>query len=174
MPSHVSKKCSQCSKLSVEEAMEKHGDQGDGCWSGEACHKRRTYYKYRERYNRDRRHKYQGEKDTQTQLEGIEVPKVPVVIVYFYRTTKNEPLHALGVTLHIGKQRLGTPKLIHTLGWTEAEVRAYIKSAIAEFNSLHEITIRGVAATVELDPSQCRLEDCPLKVDLFGQEINED
>jgi transposase len=71
MPSRGSDKCRQCSKLSLEQALQKHGAEGDGCWSGEPCHKRRTYYRHRDRYNRDRRLKYMGDKHSSALLYQI-------------------------------------------------------------------------------------------------------
>lgn len=173
MPARSSQKCRQCSKLSLEQALQKHGESGDRCWQGEVCHKRRTYYRHRERYNKSRRHKYAGEQESAAQLKDLEVPAVPVAIVYFYRTTKTEPLHALGVALQIGSNRKGTPKLTHTMGWTEVEVKSFIQQAIADFSQQYEVSIRGVVATVELDPQSCPLQPCPLQLDPFGHETSE-
>ena len=164
MPTKASDKCRQCSKLSVESAITLHGTEGDGCWAGEPCHKRRTYYKKRDLYNRNRRLKYHGEKESAAQLNSITIPTVPAVIVYFYRGRKDEPLHALSVELWVGQQRKATREPVHTLGWKEANVREYIKGAIASFSQQYEVSISGVTATVELKPSLCPLEPCPLKV----------
>ncbi len=165
MPTKTSDKCRQCSKLSVESAIARHGESGDGCWIGELCHKRRTYYKKRDLYNRNRRLKYRGDKQASKQLESINIPVVPAVIIYFYRGRKDEPLHAMSVELWIGQQKKAVREPVHTLGWKEANVREYIKSAIASFSQQYEITISGVAATVELKPSLCPLTPCPLKVE---------
>ena len=45
MPVRGSDKCRQCSKLSLLQALEKHGSLGDGCWERTPCNKRRTYYR---------------------------------------------------------------------------------------------------------------------------------
>jgi len=163
MPTKTSDKCRQCSKLSVESAIARHGESGDGCWVGERCHKRRTYYKKRDLYNRNRRLKYRGEKESAAQLTDI--PTVPAIVVYFYRQRKDEPLHALSVELWIGQQKKATREPVHTLGWKEAHVREYITNAIAAFNEQYEVSISGIAATVELNPSLCPLDPCPLKID---------
>ncbi|WP_144405726.1 hypothetical protein [Aliterella atlantica] len=97
MLTKTSDKCRQCSKLSVESAIARHGESGDNCWVGERCHKRRTYYRKRKLYNRNRRLKYQGLKESAAQLTDI--PTVPAVVVYFYRQRKDEPLHALSIEL---------------------------------------------------------------------------
>ena len=84
MPTKASDKCRQCSKLSVKSAIALHGTEGDGCWAGEPCHKRRTYYKKRDLYNRNRRLKYRGEKESAAQLNSITIPTVPAVIIYLF------------------------------------------------------------------------------------------
>jgi len=99
MPAKVSDKCRQCSKLSVAEATFCHGSEGDGCWVGNLCHKRCTYYKKRDLYNRNRRLKYRGEQESAKQLESIAIPIVPAVVIYFYRGHKDEPSHGLYVEL---------------------------------------------------------------------------
>ncbi len=164
MPTKIQDKCRQCSKLTVESAIARHGTDGDGCWAGELCHKRRTYYKKRDLYNRNRRLKYRGEKESSKQLESVNIPIVPAVIIYFYRGRKDEPLHAMSVELWVGQQKKAVREPVHTLGWREAQVREYITSAITSFSQQYEITISGVAATVELKPSLCLLNPCPLKV----------
>jgi hypothetical protein len=163
MPIKIQEKCRQCSKLSVEDAIARHGTEGNGCWVGELCHKRRTYYKKRDLYNRNRRLKYQGEKESNKQLESITIPTVPAVVIYFYRGRKDDPLHALSVELWVGQQKKDSREPVHTLGWKEANVREYITSAIASFSQQYGVSIGGVAATVELKPSLCPLDPCPLK-----------
>ena len=156
-PTKTSDKCRQCSKLSVETAIARHGEQGDGCWVGERCHKRRTYYKKRDLYNRNRRLKYRGEKEAAAQLDAKSIPTIPVVVVYFSRQRKDEPLHALSVELWVGQQKKAAREPVHTLGWRETQVREYITSAIAQFNQQYEVSISGIAATVELNPGLCPL-----------------
>ncbi len=163
MPTKTSDRCRQCSKLSVESAIARHGTEGDGCWVGKLCHKRRTYYKKRDLYNRNRRLKYRGDQESQKQSESIAIPTVPTVIIYFYRGRKDEPLHAMSVELWVGQQRKAVREPVHTLGWREAQVKGYITNVIASFSQQYEITISGVAATVELKPSLCPLTPCPLK-----------
>lgn len=164
MPAYGRIACRQCSKLSLEQALQLHGPQGDDCWGGEPCHKRRTYYRNRDRYNRDRRLKYHQDKQSGLQLEGVPAPTIPAVVVRFYRDRKDEPLHALDVVLWIGEQKQAT-KAVHTLGWTEGQVKTYLREVISSFSEQHGISITGIAATVELDPTLCPLVPCPLKPD---------
>jgi len=164
MPSHARERCRQCGKLSLEKALQKHGSEGDGCWEGEPCHKRRTYYRHRERYNRSRRLKYKGEKETSAQLAGIQIPSIPAVVIHFYRKRKDDDLHALGAELWVGQQKQESLPPVHTLGWTEGDVKAYIRELVKEYARKYELQISGIAATVELDPCLCLLTPCPLKL----------
>ncbi len=164
MPARGRDKCKECSKLSLEQALQKHGPEGDGCWEGEPCHKRRTYYRHRERYNRSRRLKYKGEKETSAQLAGIPIPPIPAVVIHFYRKRKDDELHALGAELWVGQQKRESLPPVHTLGWTEGDVKAYIRGLVKEYARKYELQISGIAATVELDPCLCLLTPCPLKL----------
>jgi hypothetical protein len=69
----------------------------------------------------------------------------------------------MSVELWVGQQRKAVREPVHTLGWREAQVKGYITNVIASFSQQYEITISGVAATVELKPSLCPLTPCPLK-----------
>ena len=164
MPSRGSDKCRQCSKLSLDQALEKHGSLGDGCWEGTPCNKRRTYYRHRDRYNRSRRLKYVGDKESAQKLDGISIPTIPAVVIHFYRQRKDEPLHALGIELWVGQQKKAAIEAVHTLGWTEGQVKAYIRDAIVQFSQNYLVQISGIAATVELHPDLCPLMPCPLKI----------
>ena len=165
MPARSSDKCRLCSKLSLEQVLQKHGPEGTNCWSGEPCHKRRTYYKNRERYNRSRRIKYNVDKESATQLKGISIPTIPAVVIYFYRKRKDDPLHAIRADLWVGQQKRASYPPVHTLGWTERQVRDYLREAVSSFSREHGVQISGIAATVELDPYQCPLAACPLKLE---------
>ena len=106
MPARGSDKCRQCSKLSLEQALEKHGAEGDGCWEGTPCNKRRTYYRGAIALIRSRRLKYVGDKESaQKLLNGISIPTIPAPVVHFYRQRKDEPVDALRIELWVGQQK---------------------------------------------------------------------
>jgi hypothetical protein len=54
------------------------------------------------------------------------------------------------------------------LGWSEGNVKKYIREMIAQFSLQYEVQISGIAATVELNPSLCPLVPCPLKISQVG------
>ncbi|NJM67319.1 MAG: hypothetical protein HC851_17410 [Acaryochloris sp. RU_4_1] len=58
MPKAASERCRLCAKLSSQDAIAKHGPTGTHCFAGEPCHKRRSYYRNRDRYNQHKRRQY--------------------------------------------------------------------------------------------------------------------
>ena len=114
MPKTATEKCRRCAKLSFEQAIALHGPEGSGCWEGPPCHKRRNYYKNRDRYNKQRRRQYRvnqgtapveaevmsaaGEATT-TQVISVPVPQSVAAIVHLWRQNQSTPLHAIGVEL---------------------------------------------------------------------------
>ena len=64
----------------------------------------------------------------------------------------------------MGQQKKAAIEAVHTLGWTERQVKAYIRDALAQFSQKYQVQISGIAATVELAPSLCPLVPCPLKI----------
>ncbi len=66
----------------------------------------------------------------------------------------------------MGQQKKASYPTVHTLGWTERQVKDYIREAVSEFSREYEVEISGIAATVELDPRTCPLLNCPLKPQL--------
>ena len=183
MPKRGNPKCQRCSKLSLEQALQLHGPEGDGCWTGtplhtaldasgeldETCHKRRNWYKKRELYNRNRRLKYKEDKEPPSQLTEIPTPSIPAVILHFYRERKDSELHALGSELWLGQQKPAPLSPVHTLGWSEGKVKAYILEMIDQYARHHQLQISGIAGTVEIHPSSCPLNPCPLKAHLDSE-----
>ncbi|MBV8887017.1 MAG: hypothetical protein JO235_23900, partial [Chroococcidiopsidaceae cyanobacterium CP_BM_RX_35] len=86
------------------------------------------------------------------------------VVIHFYRKRKDDDLHALGAELWVGQQKQESLPPVHTLGWTEGDVKAYIRELVKEYARKYELQISGIAATVELDPCLCLLTPCPLKL----------
>ncbi len=158
--------------------MARHGPTGTGCWEGKPCHKRRSYYKNRERYNRQRRTQYrvnQGltaeEAEVQTadgermmtQVIAVPVPKSVAAIVHFYRTNKTAPLHAISAVLYRNGEKIIEVEPVHTLGWTGTQVKQYMRDILRSFSIHTGEVISGYESQVEHDPSLCVIEDCPLR-----------
>ena len=83
-----SEKCRLCSKLSTQEAQERHGDRGDRCWEKQRCHNRRSYYRHRGVRNHHRKQKRREEQATiltsATAILDIPAPAVPAAVIHWY------------------------------------------------------------------------------------------
>ncbi len=159
MPTRSSEKCRQCSKLSLEQALQKHGLEGTNCWEREPCHKRRTYYRHRDRYNKARRLKRQSPENI-----PLEVPMTPApaAVLHLYRERVDAPLHAISAELWMGQEKIAAIEPVHCLGLTSRQVAAYLQQVLQVFSHKYEVSISKFAAQVELDPSRCPISPCPL------------
>jgi hypothetical protein len=148
----IREKCRQCSKLNVEEAQQKD------CWIGQTCHVRRSYYRHRNQRNRDRKHQ------RQIQQGIIEAPVSEAIaaIVYFYRDTKESPLHAYSVEFWQGNARLERVLPVHCLGISEQRLMTQLVQILDRFNQKHQTDLKRFLSSVELHSSTCPIRPCPL------------
>ena len=102
MPKSSSEKCRLCAKLSTEDAIALHGPSGTNCWDGDKCHKRRTYYRNRDRYNSDKRRAYRQSTGQEPAVLVIAPPAVFSAELHLYRARMDAPLHAIGAELRKG------------------------------------------------------------------------
>ncbi|MCU0527661.1 MAG: hypothetical protein MUF72_22915 [Elainella sp. Prado103] len=131
-------KCWLCSKLDSQEAQQRHGSDGDGCWNPKVCHNRRSYYRHRGVRNHVRKQRRREQPDASGLSESgassservatLEVlaPAVPAAIVHWYRITQDSPLHALGAELWMGNDRVTKIEPVHCLGLTELQVKTLL------------------------------------------------
>ena len=163
MPKSTREKCRLCAKLDLEGAIARHGPAGTGCWERDKCHKRRTYYRNRDRYNKDRRHKYAIETGRIVPVMSVPVPQVPAATLHLYRERKDGPLHAIAAALWMGAKQMAIAEPVHCLGWTGAQVRQYCREILKAFSGQLEYEgLDRFETTVEHDPRQCPLRPCPL------------
>lgn len=173
-------KCRLCSKLSSAQAQQQHGVGGDGCWDGKRCHDRRSYYRHRGVKNhlrKQRRHQQQQEQGWQPLAEAsvnqrvatlkIPAPAIPAAIAHWYRETKDSPLHALGAELWIGNNRMAKIEPIHCLGLTETQLKTLLMRILDGFSQYYGSKIERFRSSVELHPSNCPLNPCPLHPEIF-------
>ncbi len=159
MPRSSQEKCRLCSKLSAEVARQRHGSEGTGCWDDALCHQRRSYYRSRELYNKSRRLKRQSSESTPLQ---VPIPPVPAAVLHLYRERVDAPLHAIGAELWLGQEKKAAIEPVHCLGLTSRQVATYLQEVLQVFSHKYDVAIAKFAAQVELDPSRCLIEPCPL------------
>lgn len=162
-------KCMLCSKLSVEEAKQRHGQVGDRCWDEQHCHNRRSYYRHRgvRNYNRSQQ-RYQRQEQSAIvlprQIVTLEIPApaVPAAIAHWYRETKTSPLHALGAELWIGNDRVAKIAPVHCLGLTEMQIKTLLVRILDGFSQHCGMKVERFRSSVELNPLNCPLRPCSL------------
>ena len=173
----LSEKCRRCAKLNAEQAIALHGPDGTGCWEGPPCHKRRNYYKNRDRYNKQRRRQYRvnqgvapvdaevlsssGEA-TITQVIEVPVPQSAAAIVHLWRQNQSAPLHAIAFELLQNGVKTVEVEPVHTLGWTAPQVKTYMRDVLRSLSGHVGQELRQFEAQVEHGPETCRIVDCSL------------
>ncbi|WP_261891992.1 hypothetical protein [Acaryochloris marina] len=153
----IAEKCRRCSKLPVDQAKLKE------CWVGQRCHVRRSSYKHRDRYNRNKKRKYQLQTGKLIPEVTVEAPIKPAAIRRMYRARRDAPLHAMSAELWIGQKRVAFVEPVHTLGWTNSDVTKYSRNILNRFSEhLDGKVLHQFDSQVEVDPSQCPIRPCPL------------
>jgi hypothetical protein len=105
MPKTASEKCRLCAKFSAEEAIARHGPSSStNCWDGETCHKRRTYYRNRDRYNQDKRQQYRKSTGKEIIHLNLSVLASAKAELFLYRKNKSIAPHAIVGQLTIGNK----------------------------------------------------------------------
>lgn len=155
-----SEKCRRCAKLPASEARQRYD-----CWSDEKnrCHRRRTYYRSRDRYNKTRRQKYRASKGDEISVEVVSPPTTLAAVLHLYRERVGDPLHAVGAELWVGQQKVAEIEPVHTLGMTGSQVKAYLRQVLGVFSQHQGVALERFEAQVELDPSTCPISPCPLR-----------
>lgn len=169
-----SEKCRLCSKLTSQEAQQRHGSEGDGCWDEKYCHNRRSYYRHRGIRNhvrKQRRREQQPDRDA-AGIEGnkvnrvvtleIPAPAIPAAVVHWYRETKDSPLHALGAELWMGNDRIVQIEPVHCLGLTEIHIKTLLVRILDAFSGHCGTKVERFRSAVELHPFNCPIRPCPL------------
>lgn len=164
-------KCRLCSKLDSQEAQQRHGSNGDGCWNPKYCYNRRSYYRHRGVRNhirKQRRRKQLAESGLSesgaSSVATLEVlaPAVPAAVVHWYRVTKDAPLHALGAELWMGNNRVAKIEPVHCLGLTELQIKTLLVRILDVFSGHSGIKVERFRSSVELHPHNCPIRPCPL------------
>ena len=134
MPKSSSEKCRLCAKLSTEDAIALHGPSGTNCWVGEPCHKRRTYYRNRDRYNSDKRRAYRQSTGQELTVLTIAPPAVFSAELHLYRARMDAPLHGIGAELRKGDVVVAKIEPVHAQGLSAAQVKGFLKEVLSAFS----------------------------------------
>lgn len=165
MPRRINQKCLACVRLSVAEARQVHGPDGDGCWAERLCHRRRSHYRKRRDINASRRSTYRQQvlQQAATPPEEVTVPisLKPVAYLYLYRQKRQEsPLHALAASVWQGEQLLLEVTPIHCAGLRNQQIQSYLVDVLKTLHQRFGIT--KFEPEIRMEPAECPIRPCPL------------
>jgi len=172
VPRSLNLKCLECSRLTIEQAIEQQGESGDGCWNPDVCHRRRSHYRNRPDVNAKRRGQRAAEQQLKqlTQLAQLAtadqvdiVPKTPpVALLYLYREDRpNAHLHAIAISVWQGDQKLASIPPKHCMGMANRYVRQYLLEVLATLEEKYGI--REFEPEILMHPRECPINPCPLR-----------
>jgi hypothetical protein len=175
VPRRINRKCLDCAQLSVTEARQLHGDEGDGCWNESLCHRRRSHYRNRRDKNAARRSAYRQEVEQQRadgdpETLSIPITLKPVAYLYLYRQKRQDaPLHAIAVSVWQGDQRLLEVEPIHCAGMRNQQIQKYLVDVLKNLQPRFGIT--KFEPEIRLEPIECPIKNCPLKPSEIAEAI---
>jgi hypothetical protein len=157
--------CWQCSQMSIDAARQLHGESGDGCWDEKICHRRRSHYRNRADNNQKRKATYSpAEKapDRPSSKVQAKLQAPPIALLYLYREARKDAhLHAIGISVWQGDQKLEDIPATHCMGMTNGQIRKYLQEVLQELNQLYNI--KSFEPEIRYDPVFCPIQPCPLK-----------
>lgn len=177
MPRRIDPKCLACAQLSVAEARQQNGPEGDGCWVESRCHRRRSHYRSRRDNNASRRSQYQQIRQQEKaanapQTLEISLESKPVAYLYLYRQKRQDaPLHAIAVSVWQGDQQVLQVKPIHCAGMRNQQIQGYLMEVLKTLREQFGIT--KFEPEIRMEPTECPIEPCPLKPKVMVEVANE-
>lgn len=186
MPRGINPKCLACAQLEANDAIALHGPDGDNCWDSSRCPRRRSHYRNRRENNAKRR----AQRHTQplrthpnpaatddvsvhpaiqpSALNGPEIITIepdlePVAYLYLYREKrKDAPLHALAISVWEGEQKLIEIAPIHCSGLKNRQIQSYLQKSLNYLQARYGI--QKFEPEIRLEPMECPIKPCPLKM----------
>ena len=156
----VPEKCLKCSALPAIQAKLKHGPDGDDCWDSLRCPSRRSYAKNRDRINLSRSRRRAAT------LPHLQVDSTGLVATYavlhvWREARDSSPVHALGVEVWHGSDRISMVPTIECVGVVPSQVHGYLQKVLTLLET--QYGIRKFAAMTRHDPSLCPVASCSLQ-----------
>jgi hypothetical protein len=176
----------------VDEAIAQHGPEGDGCWAGQACHDRRSYYRHRSRRQKAMRGRYleriqgresdvipteQVHRPLEPETLSIPTPAIPsaILITYAKKLVSSRQsdvvIHAIAAELWVGQARIMELDPVHTFGWSPKDVETYLAKVLSQFQQHYQAQygnssphgFQRFAEHVQRHAEECPIGDCPVK-----------
>jgi hypothetical protein len=150
MARQTPEKCKRCAPLSPADARAKHPD----CWDNRLCTARRFYINNRERINQKRSRK------RIERVHEIPVPQVKYGVLQVWRENREDsPIHAIGVEIWDGNERIAMVSPVHCAGWLPSQVHEYVRQVLVVLEA--EYGFKKFASERLINPSQCPIRPCP-------------
>lgn len=93
----------------------------------------------------------------------IPVQAPPVALLYLFREHRQDAhLHAISAAVWQGNQRLAEIAPVHCLGMTNRQVNQYLRNVLDVVGEKFGIT--EFEPPIRMEPMECPMQDCPLKV----------
>jgi hypothetical protein len=157
--------CWQCSQMPIDTARQLHGESGDGCWDEKICHRRRSHYRNRADNNQKRKATYtpvEKAPDRPPSKIQAKLQAPPIALLYLYREARKDAhLHAIGISVWQGDQKLEEIPAMHCMGMTNGQIRKYLQEVLQELSQLYNI--KNFEPEIRYDPGFCPIQPCPLK-----------
>jgi len=166
----VNQKCWHCSQMSVAEARRLHGEFGDSCWDEQRCHRKRSHYRNRADNNQKRKREYlslKGERRGEIRSEQPSPKAPPIALLYLYRDARKDAhLHALGIAIWEGNNKVEEIPATHCMGMTNSQVREYLQTILGELHQRYGI--RTYEPEIRYESCHCPIQPCPLRAGSEG------
>lgn len=94
---------------------------------------------------------------------AVALPLPPVAYLYLYREKRQDaPLHAIAAAVWQGNQKVLELEPIHCAGLRNRQLNQYLQEVLTQLEQRHGIT--QFEAQIRLEPQECPIDPCPLKV----------
>ena len=155
----IPEKCLKCSALSASQAKLKHGPDGNDCWISSLCPSRRSYARNRDRINLSRSRRRAAT------LPHLQVDSTVLIATYavlhvWREARDSSPVHALGIEVWRGSDRISTVPTIECVGVVPSQVHHYLQKVLTLLET--QYSIQKFAAMTRHDPSTCPVASCSL------------
>ncbi len=159
----ANEKCWACSLLTPTEARKLHDAElgGDGCWVGDPCHSKRSYYR-KGRQRSAVRHPAIDE-------VVVPMPQIPYVVLHTYLDKPRKPndqvvIHAICAELWVGNTPKAMTKPEHTFGYPPRVVKEYalqlLNALYLEYGNGRRMGFERFAHEQQHSIAQCPVRPC--------------
>jgi hypothetical protein len=128
----------------------------------------RSHYRHRLENNAKQRTGYRAIRTAGQAVELSEpifvpIQTPPVALLYLFREHRQDAhLHVIAAAVWQGNQKLAEITPVHCLGMTNRQVNVYLRNVLAVVGEKFGIT--EFEPPIRMEPMECPLSDCPLKV----------